>query len=95
MSTSCYEFCSRALGLDSAHLYDITKNQTYYNATVLFFTFIDSLMYNHTSGYVISSLNLASCKYPDNAVVTYKTGLYLEALSVFADATQNVTLRQL
>lgn len=52
-------------------------------------------MYNHTSGYVISSLNLASCKYPDNAVVTYKTGLYLEALSVFADATQNVTLRQL
>ena len=78
----------------SAYLYDVTKNQTYHDAALLFYTFIDSVMYNHTRGYVISSIDLSSCT-TQPAIITYKTALYLEALSVLAEATNNSTLRQM
>lgn len=79
----------------SAYLYDITSNQTYYDATIRSRDFMQSHLYNTSGGYIVDSFNPATCGYAGSAAVTYKMGLYLEALSVFADTTSNSTLFQL
>lgn len=78
----------------SAYLYDITDNQTYYDATVMTYTFIDSHIFNEAKGYVMDSFLVQTCVGDDPLVMTYNTGLYLEALSLFANKTANTTLVQ-
>ncbi|KAK7688563.1 hypothetical protein QCA50_008101 [Cerrena zonata] len=56
---------------------------------------MQSHLYNTSGGYIVDSFNPATCGYAGSAAVTYKMGLYLEALSVFADTTSNSTLFQL
>ena len=79
----------------SAYLYEITNNQTYFDATMRSHAFMESHLYNTTGGYIVDSFSPATCNYPNSVAVTYKQGLFLEALSVFAGATNNSTLSQL
>ncbi|KAK7688566.1 hypothetical protein QCA50_008104 [Cerrena zonata] len=77
----------------SAYLYEITSNRTYHDSADLTRAFIQTQLYNEIGHYVKDSLGLANCKY-NNLVLTYNSGLYLEALSVFANATGNPTLAE-
>ncbi|KAK7688641.1 hypothetical protein QCA50_008179 [Cerrena zonata] len=79
----------------SAYLYDITDNQTFHDATVITYSFINSHLFNNTGNYVTDSFDVSTCVGDDPLVMTYNTGLYLEALSVFANKTSNSTLVQI
>ena len=67
----------------SAYLYKYTQNQTYYNATDLSNQFIQSHLYDDSAGYVRDTIGLNDCEYTNDFVLTYNTGLYLEALCVY------------
>ena len=67
----------------SAYLYRYTQNQTYYNATDLSNQFIQSHLYDDSAGYVRDTIGLNDCEYTNDFVLTYNTGLYLEALCVY------------
>lgn len=64
----------------SAYLYEITQNQTYYDAASLAHKFIQSHLYDPT-GSIKHMLNLTDCTYPNTFILTYNTGLYIEGLS--------------
>lgn len=59
-------------------------------------SFIQSHLYDGTTYYVKSTIDLLDCVSSPSttAVYTMNSGLYLEALSVFAYATHNDTLIQ-
>ena len=76
----------------SSYLFDITGNATYHNAASLSMAFIQSHLYdiktmnNSIFGYVIDDCN------PDTFAQSSDSGIFLEALSVFAHTTGNDTL---
>ena len=59
-------------------------------------SFIQSHLYDGTTYYVKSTIDLSNCASSPStsAVYTMNSGLYLEALTVFAYATHNETLIQ-
>ena len=67
----------------SAYLYRYTQNQTYYDAMNLSNQFIQSHLYDDSAGYVRDTIGLNDCEYTNDFVLTYNTGLYLEALCVY------------
>ena len=76
----------------SSYLFDITGNATYHDAASLSMAFIQSHLYdiktmnNSIFGYVIDDCN------PDTFAQSSDSGIFLEALSVFAHTTGNDTL---
>ncbi|KAK7688598.1 hypothetical protein QCA50_008136 [Cerrena zonata] len=78
----------------SAYLFAITDNKTYHDAAQLSMMFIQSHLYNDaTTNYVESIFYPVTCQLePNSDTSTVNSGLYLEALSVFAYKTNNDTL---
>lgn len=72
----------------SAYLYDVTGNDTFADAASDAHAFTQAHLYNSTGGYIMDGC-------AGGPVVTYDTGLYLEALSVLANSTKNSTLMQM
>ncbi|CAL1698180.1 unnamed protein product [Somion occarium] len=76
----------------SAYLYEMTNNNTSGDAAELSRQFIQSHLYNESAGYVMDFLDPPTCSIANNFQWTYNMGLYLEAISVYANKTNNVTL---
>ncbi|KAK7688612.1 hypothetical protein QCA50_008150 [Cerrena zonata] len=79
----------------SAYLYEITRNQTYYEFANLSHTFIQSHLYNVSRGCIMDNYDIQQCQTGNNRAFTYNTGLYLEGLSVFSNTTKDSGLIQL
>ena len=58
--------------------------------------FIQSHLYDGTTNYVRSTVNLSDCQVtpPGQEIYTINSGVYLEALSVFSHKTDDETLIQ-
>ena len=78
----------------SAYLYAFTDNQTFFTAANTSRTFIDAHLYNRSGGYVRDSFGIQRCDTGDDLIRTYNTGLYLEALGVLANKTNDLALMQ-
>ena len=80
------------IGRLSAYLFEITQNQTYRNAASLSQSFIESTFHNPDTGTIRDAITLSNCRYPNNNLITYNSGVYLEAVSVLGRTTNNVQL---
>ena len=88
----CHSFLRPRL---SSYLYDMTKNETYHDAAYLSMTFFQSHFYDmFTMNFSVFSYIVDDCN-SDNFAQSSDTGIYLDALSVFAHATNNDTLMNL
>ncbi|KAK7688628.1 hypothetical protein QCA50_008166 [Cerrena zonata] len=81
----------------SAHLFNLTNQQMYHDAAQLSMTFIRSHLLNYTDNGTIvlhPYFELIPCQPIGGDVSSLNSGVYLEALSTFAYATNNDTLMQ-
>ncbi|KAK7688575.1 hypothetical protein QCA50_008113 [Cerrena zonata] len=78
----------------SAYLFDITDNQTYREATQLSLSFIQSHLYDSSRSYIMDIFDPVKCEFPTNDIWTANSGLYLQALSVWAYKSDNSALVQ-
>ena len=79
----------------SAYLYEATKNQTYRDAASSSQRFIQTQLMDTTTGLVRDLIDLSNCRYENELILTYNTGLYLEAVSVLWDITRDNNLKKM
>jgi hypothetical protein len=77
----------------SAHLAEITRNQTYTDAAILAATFLKDHLLTPES-LIPDSIDLINCVVDDTLWTSY-TGAAIEGLSVLADVTNNDQWRDL
>ena len=70
----------------------MTTNQTYKAAASLAQTFISSHLRDSSSGRIRDAMSLSNCNYLNNNMITYNSGLYLEAVSVLGNTTNDSQL---
>lgn len=85
------QLCSRL----SAFLFGIYDNQTYLEAARLSMSFIQSHLYNSTKMKCVNDIyDVLGCDKKDSEPESLESGLYLEALNVYAYKTRNNALVQ-
>jgi hypothetical protein len=72
----------------SAHLAELTHNQTYTNAAILAATFINNHLLDSSSLVAWSTLDSKSCSKSDGPW-SYFNGATIEGLSILADVTKD------
>jgi hypothetical protein len=72
----------------SAHLAEVTQNQTYTDAAILAATFLENHLANDLL-LIQNSINLSNCDVDDTTFWSSYTGAAIEGLSVLADVTKD------
>ena len=70
----------------------MTNNQTYRLAASLAQTFIQSHFSDSSTGCILDKFSLSDCVYADHDLITYNSGLYLEAVTVLGNTTNDLQL---
>ena len=70
----------------------MTNNQTYRLAASLAQTFIQSHFSDSSTGCILDKFSLSNCAYANHDLITYSSGLYLEALTVLGNVTNDLQL---
>lgn len=76
----------------SAYLYEATNNQTYLEAASLSQKFIQAHLTDASTSCIKDLIFLNDCSYPNNFIVTYNTGLYLEGITVLGHTINDTNL---
>ena len=79
----------------SAYLYNFTQNETYFTSAHSAHQFIQSHLYDSTTHSLQYKIHLNNCMYQDGPPFASDVGLYLEALTVLSEATNDEAMRRL
>ena len=79
----------------SAYLYNFTQNETYFTSAHSAYQFIQSHLYDSTTHSLQYKIYLFDCTYQDKPPFASDVGLYLEALTVLSEATNDEAMRRL